>query len=179
MCEKPCRTCECEGAAVYNKVWGAMPGEKKGSGEKRWKKVLTKREGFGILTKLSARWWAAAESERKKLLTVKLKCGNLNRLLRIQDGPGVKNFWKKFLTSGMKSSIIAMFRRERRAPCKLNNVTKRKHQRREFFMNSNQTLWVSSVSQLRESSNEKIEFEVMIKWLYEGLKSTSSLDTIL
>ena len=30
-------------------------------------------------------------------------------------------------------------------------------------MNSNQTLWVSSVSQLRESSNEKIEFEVMIK----------------
>lgn len=30
-------------------------------------------------------------------------------------------------------------------------------------MNSNQTLWVSNVSQLRESSNEKIEFEVMIK----------------
>ena len=30
-------------------------------------------------------------------------------------------------------------------------------------MNSNQTLWVSSVSQLRESSNEKTEFEVMIK----------------
>ena len=33
-----------------------------------------------------------------------------------------KNFWKKFLTNEMKSSIIAMFRRERRAPCKLNNV---------------------------------------------------------
>ena len=115
--------------AIYNKVWGAMPGEKKGSGEKRWKRVLTKREGFGILTKLSARWWAVVESERKKLLTAKLKCGNLNRLLRIRDGPGVKNFWKKFLTSGMKSSIIAMFRRERRAPCKLNNVTKRKHQK--------------------------------------------------
>lgn len=30
-------------------------------------------------------------------------------------------------------------------------------------MNSNQTLWVSNVSQLRESSNEKTEFEVMIK----------------
>ena len=29
---------------------------------------------------------------KKKLLTAKLKCGNLNELLRIRDGPGVKNF---------------------------------------------------------------------------------------
>ena len=33
------------------------------------------------------------------------------------------------MTNGMKPRIIAMFRRGRRAPCKLNNVTKRKHQK--------------------------------------------------
>ena len=46
-----------------------------------------------------------------------------------------KNFWKKFLTNEMKSSIIAMFRRERRAPCKLNNV-KKKHEAPEKDLRS-------------------------------------------
>ena len=49
-----------------------------------------------------------------------------------RTGKNVKNFRKKFLTNGMKSCIIAMFRRKRRVPCKLNNVTKRKHQTERF-----------------------------------------------
>jgi len=36
--------------------------------------------------------------------------------------------WKKYLTSDEAFAILAMFRRERCVPCKLNNVTKRKHQ---------------------------------------------------
>ena len=46
-----------------------------------------------------------------------------------QEGGRRKELEKKVLTNGKKSGIIAMFRRERRAPCKLNNVTKRKHQK--------------------------------------------------
>ena len=55
-------------------------------------------EGFNYLVEQRARGnvhfisGLYPESERKKLLTAKLKCGNLNRLLRIRDGPGVKNF---------------------------------------------------------------------------------------
>ena len=51
-----------------------------------------------------------------------------------------KTFEKKFLTNEMKFSIIAMFRRERRVPCKLNNVTKRKHQTGTVLRNCNQKL---------------------------------------
>ena len=41
---------------------------------------------------------------------------------------------KKWLTNERRPDIIAMFRRERRAPCKLNNVTKRKHQTDASFV---------------------------------------------
>ena len=40
---------------------------------------------------------------------------------------------KKWLTNERRPDKIAMFRRERRAPCKLNNVTKRKHQKASSF----------------------------------------------
>jgi hypothetical protein len=46
-------------------------------------------------------------------------------------GRELKKGWqgrKKLLTKGLRNRIIAMFREKRRVPCKLNNVTKRKHQ---------------------------------------------------
>ena len=66
------------------------------------KKVLTKREEFGNLTKLFG--------ERA-------------------DGPrgSLKKRRKKWLTNEGRPVIIA-FRRLRRVPCKLNNVKERKHQ---------------------------------------------------
>ena len=48
-----------------------------------------------------------------------------------------KDLWKKikkWLTNEEAAVIIAMFRRKRRAPCKLNNVTKRKHQTDASFV---------------------------------------------
>ena len=75
-------------------------------------------------------------SERKKLknfLTNARERDTIKKLLSTAaDRKNVKNFRKKFLTNGMKSCIIAMFRRKRRVPCKLNNVTKRKHQTERF-----------------------------------------------
>ena len=52
-------------------------GEKRG---REGKKVLTRGEGFGILTKLSARETAPGKRKRKNLLTAGKKCGNLNEL---------------------------------------------------------------------------------------------------
>ena len=83
----------------------------------------------GILTKLSARGSPRGRPEGKKALTVRQKCGNLRNYYRYRADRWSREFLKKFLTNGMKFCIIAMFRRERRAPCKLNNVTKRKHQK--------------------------------------------------
>ena len=48
----------------------------------------------------------------------------------------------------MKFSIIAMFRRERRVPCKLNNVTKRKHQTETVLRDCNQEVARLGLSQL-------------------------------
>ena len=45
-----------------------------------------------------------------------------------------RNFEKKFLTGARRSAIIATFRRKRCVPCKLNNVTKRKHQTGGFVV---------------------------------------------
>ena len=67
---------------------------------------MTSGERFGIVTKLSA----GGRAER-----------DMGRTFG-------KTFEKKFLTNRMKASIIAMFRRTGRVPCKLNNVTNEKHQ---------------------------------------------------
>ena len=76
--------------------------------------------------------WAQLKSFVKKLwkkcLTKSGGCVKLKKLLRYEMDRRSKNFWKKFLTSEMKFGIMTMFRRKRRVPCKLNNVTKRKHQ---------------------------------------------------
>ena len=96
---------------------------------KKLKKRVDNRGRIWYSNKAVGAAGSCASGKRKKFLTATLECGNLKKLLRIRDGPDAKNFLKKFLTNGMKSSIIAMFRRERRAPCKLNNVTKRKHQK--------------------------------------------------
>ena len=61
---------------------------------------------------------------------------------------GSKTSEKKLLTSEMKFAIIAMFRRIRRVPCKLNNVTKRKHQTEAVLMNRNQEVARLGLSQL-------------------------------
>ena len=116
---------------------------------KKVKKGIDKRGRIWYSNKAVRHGRRRAKGKWKKLLTAMLKCGNLNKLPRIRDGPGVKNFWKKFLTNGMKSSIIAMFRRERRAPCKLNNVTKRKHQRASSFRGTRQRkIALAGLSQL-------------------------------
>ena len=77
----------------------------------------------------------------KKYLTsweVRVK---LKKLLRYWADRTSKNFWKKFLTNGMKFGRIAMFRRIRRVPCKLNNVTKRKHQTDSFRKKFRKRSW--------------------------------------
>ena len=71
-----------------------------------------------------------------------------NKVAAEQNGSRVENFWKKFLTNEMKFAIIAMFRRIRRVPCKLNNVTKRKHQTEAILMNRNQEVAWGRLSQL-------------------------------
>ena len=71
-----------------------------------------------------------------------------NKVAAEQNGSRVENFWKKFLTNEMKFAIIAMFRRMRRVPCKLNNVTKRKHQTEAILRNRNQEVASGRLSQL-------------------------------
>ena len=80
----------------------------------------------------------AAERKWKKYLTATTRCGNIKKLLLIRKRIGRQNFWKKCLTNEMKLSTIAMFRRERRVPCKLNNVTKRKHQTDAWMVRNHQ-----------------------------------------
>ena len=105
------------------------------------KRGLTKTAKCGNLIKLLLQ---ARRSQlkllRRKRLTKSLECGKLKKLLLSETDREFKNFWKKFLTNEMKSAIIAMFRRIRRVPCKLNNVTKRKHQTEAVLMNRNQKL---------------------------------------
>ena len=67
----------------------------------------------------------------KKLLDKRSRVWYNKKLLSIATDRKSQKL-KKFLTNGMKSCIIAMFRRKRRVPCKLNNVTKRKHQTERF-----------------------------------------------
>ena len=111
---------------------------------KKFKKGLTARLKCGSLSELPLK-----ESKRqlkllrRKYLTRASESGKIKKLLRMQNGPRVENFWKKYLTNGMKFSIIAMFRRERRVPCKLNNVTKRKHQTETVLRDCNQKLRTS------------------------------------
>ena len=129
--------------------------------------MLTNGGWFGILTKLSARWRLRQRVGRQSHLTAATRCGNLNRLPQITGKRkfrtsrkkfltklpecgkqqkvaadtkriGRQNFWKKFLTNEMKWCTIAMFRRKRRVPCKLNNVTKRKHQTEHFLVSNHE-----------------------------------------
>ena len=80
------------------------------------------------------------KNPEKKGLTKIAECGNLNELLPGKTDRESKTSEKKFLTNEMKFAKIAMFRRERRVPCKLNNVTKRKHQTEMVLRNHNQKL---------------------------------------
>ena len=73
----------------------------------------------------------------KKVLTRRGRSGILSKLFGTTGCEPRKNFKKrrkKWLTNEGRPDIIAMFRRERRAPCKLNNVTKRKHQTDASFV---------------------------------------------
>ena len=64
----------------------------------------------------------------EKFLTKAFRCVILIKLLLMPSGSAVKKLWKKYLTNEMKFGMISKLRRTRRVPCKLNNVTKRKHQ---------------------------------------------------
>ena len=79
------------------------------------------------------------EKPRKKQLTNSEGYVILPKLLLSKTDREFKNFWKKFLTNEMKFAIIAMFRRIRRVPCKLNNVTKWKHQTETSLSACNQS----------------------------------------
>ena len=73
----------------------------------------------------------------KRVLTSGAGGGILSKLFGTTGCEPRKNFKKrrkKWLTNERRPDIIAMFRRERRAPCKLNNVTKRKHQTDASFV---------------------------------------------
>ena len=77
-------------------------------------------------------WNAVSKNFKKSSWQSENGMVNLKSCWWYETDRASKNFWKKYLTNGMKFSIIAMFRRERRVPCKLNNVTKRKHQTVSF-----------------------------------------------
>ena len=116
--------------------------------QKNSKKMLTKGGVGGILAKLSAlRGDAVNTTEnfvkelRKKYLTMWNGCVKLKKLLMYWADRALKKLWKKFLTNGMKFGIIVMFRRIRRVPCKLNNVTKRKHQTDSFRKKFRKRSW--------------------------------------
>ena len=131
-----------------NKAVGAVSAEESSEDRER-KKGLTKTAKCGNLIKLLLQ---ARRSQlkllRRKHLTKSLECGKLKKLLLSETDREFKNFWKKFLTNEMKFAIIAMFRRIRRVPCKLNNVTKRKHQTEAVLMNRNQEVAWGRFSQL-------------------------------
>ena len=101
---------------------------------KKFKKLLTSARQCVTIQKLSLiSGNRANEKKLKNFLTNARECDTIKSCwVQRRTGKNVKNFRKKFLTNGMKSCIIAMFRRKRRVPCKLNNVTKRKHQTERF-----------------------------------------------
>ena len=72
---------------------------------------------------------------------------------------------------------MAMFRRKRRVPCKLNNVTKRKHQRNASETVRTKVVGEYGVVNSSESSNYKTE-EAMTNSSIKDLGSESCLDTI-
>ena len=69
-----------------------------------------------------------------------------------------------------------MFRRERRVPCKLNNVTKRKHQTEMVLRNHNQSC-EAGFSQL--PGLVTIKQEAMTNSSVKDLSDYGRLDTIL
>ena len=134
---------------------------------KKLEKGVDKRREAWYSNQAVAAVSTAAERKWKKYLTATARCGNIKKLPRLtrkrktknfeksswqsfasvvnlksccwyENGSGVKKLRKKFLTNEMKFSIIAMIRRERRVPCKLNNVTKRKHQTDAWMVRDHQ-----------------------------------------
>ena len=80
--------------------------------EKTFKKRLTNGKESGILCKLSAR------ASEKRNTAGRRRPGSPKKKF--------KKFLKKGLTNAGKSAILSLVPLRRRAPCKLNNVTKRK-----------------------------------------------------
>ena len=70
-----------------------------------------------------------------------------------------------------------MFRRSRRVPCKLNNVTNEKHQTGTAFMSCNQEVAQYAVKSITRNGNYKNE--AMTNSSIKDLDSESCLDTIL
>ena len=150
---------------MERKKWSAE--EKRRKKRKKRKKGVDKCGGAWYSNQAVAAVSTAAERKWKKYLTATTRCGNIKKLPHLtrkrksknfqksswqsfanvvnlksccwyENGSEVKKLWKKFLTNEMKLSIIAMFRRERRVPCKLNNVTKRKHQTGAWMVRNHQ-----------------------------------------
>ena len=120
---------------------------------KQAKKELTFENSSGILTKLSLRWEPGGLLKRswktsKKAVDKQQRICYPNKVAAEHTDREFKNFWKKCLTNEMKFAIIATFRRKRRVPCKLNNVTKRKHQTETVLRDCNQEVARLGLSQL-------------------------------
>ena len=128
-----------KGVDKWRKVWYSNQAvrEMRGAADrnlKKFKKTVDKRKTVCYNLKVAADKRQPSEWKKlKKLLDKRSRVWYNKKVAEYSDGPEkVKKLWKKFLTNGMKSCIIAMFRRKRRVPCKLNNVTKRKHQTERF-----------------------------------------------
>ena len=77
----------------------------------------------------------------------------------------------------MKFGMISKLRRIRRVPCKLNNVTKRKHQTGVILVNHNQEVAKYAVKSITRNGNYKNE--AMTNSSIKDLDSYGCLDTIL
>ena len=73
--------------------------------------------------------------------------------------------------------MISELRRVRRVPCKLNNVTKRKHQTDAIFRDRNQEVAKYAVKSITRNGNYKNE--AMTNSSIKDLDSYGCLDTIL
>ena len=121
-----------EGSGILTKLsarYAARPTETL----KKFKKLLTSARQCVTIQKLSLISGNRANEKSWKTSWQTLESVIQLKSCWVQRRTGkVKKLWKKLLTNGMKPCIIAMFRRKRRVPCKLNNVTKRKHQTERF-----------------------------------------------
>ena len=121
----------------------------------KWYYVQALRESGASETGEPSRERKNFEKSRKKFLTKADRCGKIwnrcdsNRRLESceWENKKVQKTWKKFLTKAWECGKIKARRwGERRAPCKLNNVTNTKHQKDWLFKEVSKEAWMDNVN---------------------------------